>query len=372
MEDMERVVLHIDMDAFFASVEERDKPRLKGRPIVVGSDPEGGKGRGVVSTANYAARAYGIKSAMPISRAWEKSQQAKREGKPEVVFMEPDMKRYAAVSKEIFTYIASRGDVFQSGGIDEGYLELRIADNKLQTVDERWEHAREVAVKIREWVKKEQGLTCSIGIGPNKLIAKMAAGRQKPDGLTSIKPNDVQEFLDPLSVRELMGVGPKTEQALNKVGIKTIKELRRRSKEFLIEHFGKHGAELYHQSRGIDESPLVTEREAKSISEQMTFDKDTLDPSIVLKAFNEMAKGVSRQVKREGVFFKTIAIIVRFADFETKTRSHTLKSSTNNARVLETEALQLLMPFFDKRENPKKKKLRLVGVRVEKFETKLF
>lgn len=381
---MSRVVLHIDMDAFFASVEERDKPRLKGRPIVVGSDPVGGKGRGVVSTANYLARAYGIKSAMPISRAWDKSQQAKKAGKPEVVFMEPDIKRYAAVSSEIFSYIAALPEVkiFESGGIDEGYAELA---SSVSQRSERSKAARpvlrtssadrlaaSVAHKIKEWMKEKQGLTCSIGIGPNKLIAKIAAGKQKPDGLTIVKDDEVQAFLDPLSVRDLMGVGPKTESALNALGIFSIAELRKKSRAFLVERFGKHGAGMYSQARGVDESPLVSDREAKSVGEQMTFDKDTLDAPTILGAFKQMAGSVARQIKKEGVFFKTIAIIVRFADFDTKTRSHTLKVSSNEAKVLETEALQLLMPFLDSRENPKRKKIRLVGVRAENLEYKLF
>lgn len=381
---MGRIVLHIDMDAFFASVEERDKPRLKGKPIVVGSDPAGGKGRGVVSTANYLARAYGIKSAMPISRAWDLSQRATKAGKPEVVFMEPDIKRYAAVSSEIFSYIAALPEVsaFEQTSIDECYLELfSLAGQKSERSGPLGQVLRtfstsqlsvDVASKIKKWMKEKQGLTCSIGIGPNKLIAKIAAGKQKPDGLTIVKDDEVQAFLDPLSVRDLMGVGPKTEGALNALGIFKISELRKKSQSFLVEQFGKHGAGMYSQARGVDESPLVSDREAKSVGEQMTFDKDTLDAPTILGAFKQMAGSVARQIKREGVFFKTIAIIVRFADFDTKTRSHTLKVSSNEAKVLETEALQLLMPFLDSRENPKRKKIRLVGVRAENLESKLF
>lgn len=358
-----RIVLHIDMDAFFASVEERDKPRLAGKPIVVGSDPAGGKGRGVVSTANYLARAYGIKSAMPISRAWDKSQQAKKEGKPEVVFMEPDIKRYDEASAIIFKYIGEQTDMFEQASIDECYGELR---------DSSYEKATQLAVKIKKWVRDEQGLTCSVGIGPNKLIAKIAAGKQKPNGLTIVRDKEVQDFLDPLSVRDLMGVGPKTEAALNSLAILRIAELRKKSREFLVEHFGKHGAGMYDQARGVDESPLVSDREAKSVGEQITFDKDTLDAPTILATFKQMAISVAKQIKKEGVFFKTIVIIVRFSDFNTKTRSHTLKTSSNEAKVLETEALQLLMPFLDSRENPKRKKIRLVGVRIENLEAKLF
>ena len=369
---MTRIVLHIDMDAFFASVEERDKPRLRGKPIVVGSDPAGGKGRGVVSTANYLARAYGIKSAMPISRAWDKSQQAKKAGKPEVVFMEPDIKRYGEASGVIFKYIGEQTDMFEQASIDECYAELRQNLEAREQNLEFWKRAETLAKKIKKWVKEKQGLTCSVGIGPNKLIAKIAAGKQKPDGLTIVHGKDVQDFLDPLSVRDLLGVGPKTEEALNALGIMTINDLRKTTKQKLVEQFGKHGAGMYDQARGIDESPLVNDREAKSVGEQMTFDRDTLDAPTILATFKQMAMSVAKQIKKEGVFFKTIAIIVRFSDFDTKTRSHTLKVSSNEAKVLEIEALQLLMPFLDSRENPKRKKIRLVGVRAENLETKLF
>lgn len=218
-----RIVLHIDMDAFFASVEERDHPRIKGMPIVVGSDPANGKGRGVVSTANYAARAYGIKSALPISRAWQLSQKAKAGGKPEVVFFEPNIKKYAEISREIFAYIASQGEVFEAGGIDEAYLELGMRNKELGIKE--WEEAERIARKIQEHVQKKFQLSCSIGIGPNKLIAKIAAGRQKPHGLTMVRDGEVLDFLAPLSVRELWGIGPKTGGKLAEIGVETISQL---------------------------------------------------------------------------------------------------------------------------------------------------
>ncbi len=372
---MSRIVLHIDMDAFFASVEERDKPRLKGLPIVVGADPAGGKGRGVVSTANYAARKYGIKSAMPISRAWDLIQQAKKAGKPEVAFMEPDIRRYAEVSRVVFNHIAALPEVaaFESGGIDEAYLEVSSKSQVVSSKDEDdWENARDVAVRIKDWVKMNQQLTCSIGIGPNKLIAKIAAGRQKPDGLTIVRDEEVQNFLDPLSVRELLGVGPKTEQQLNSYAIATVEQLREKSKEFLVEHFGKHGEGLYRQARGIDDSPLETHYEQKSIGEQTTFDQDTSDPGLLLKTFQHICKSVHVSLTRAQKQFKTVAVIVRFSDFTTYTRSHSLKEATRAYEVLETEAFKLLLPFLDSRENPKRKKIRLIGVRAEHLEQTLF
>ena len=363
-----RIVLHIDMDAFFASVEERDHPRLRGQPIVVGADPANGKGRGVVSTANYAARKYGIKSALPISRAWQLSRQAKKAGKPEAVFFEPDIRRYAGISREIFEYIAGQGAVFEAGGIDECYLELEAASGESR-VDE-WVRAREIARKIQDHVQKEFRLSCSIGIGPNKLIAKIAAGRQKPHGLTMVRDTEVQNFLDPLPARELRGIGTKTGASLKEIGIETVRQLRQKTKSELVEIFGnKHGESMYRYARGIDDTPLETDWEAKSIGSETTFDKDTLDAPTILATLKGLAGEVAQSVKKEKKKFKTVGIVVRFSDFETKTRSHTIEEASDDKKVLETEALKLLLPFLDSRENPKRKKIRLVGVRTEKLES---
>ncbi len=364
---MSRVVLHIDMDAFFASVEERDHPRIKGMPIVVGADPANGKGRGVVSTANYAARKYGIKSALPISRAWELSQQAKKAGRPEVVFFEPNIKKYSAISHEIFTYIGTLGDAMEPASIDECYLEIIDTSGTSKQVG-KWEDAEKIAREIQDKVQKDFQLSCSIGIGPNKLIAKIAAGRQKPHGLTVVR-EAVQEFLDPLSVRELRGIGPKTGAGLQEIGVETVKQLRQKTKGDLIAHFGvKHGESMYKQARGIDDSPLETSREQKSSGSETTFDKDTLDPSEILGTFRALSEEVAKQLKKSAKRFKTVSIVVRFSDFQTQTRSHTLEETSDEKTVLETEALKLLLPFLDSRENPKHKKIRLVGVRAEKLE----
>jgi DNA polymerase IV (DinB-like DNA polymerase) len=364
------------MDSFFASVEERDHPRIKGLPIVVGSDPANGKGRGVVSTANYAARAYGIKSAIPISRAWQLSQKAKAAGKPEAVFFEPNIKKYAAISREIFEYIASQGAVFESGGIDECYLELKTQDLEPRTAGGGWEEARKTAQKIQTHIQKKFQLSCSIGIGPNKLIAKIAAGRQKPHGLTMVRDTEVQDFLDPLPARELRGIGVKTAAVLNGQGIETVKQLRQRGKAELMELVGKkHGESMYYYARGVDTAPLEADREAKSIGSEVTFDVDTLDAPTIVGLLKRLAGEVARAVKKEHKVFKVVGIVVRFSDFETKTRSHTIETASDSGSVLEAEALKLLLPFLDSRENPARKKFRLVGVRAEKLgqkEAKLF
>lgn len=353
-----RIVLHIDMDAFFASVEERDKPRLRGLPIVVGSDPAGGKGRGVVATANYAARKYGIKSAMPISRAWDLSQQAKKAGKPEVVFMEGSFRRYGEASREIFAYIATKGFAFEAASVDECYLELHDSD---------FETGEKLACEIQDHVQEKFGLSCSIGVGPNKLISKIAAGMKKPHGLTVVREEEVQNFLDPLPVRELLGIGPKTGAQLEKFNIKSVKELRAKSKEALVETFGKWGAGMYRSARGLDDSPVQPGHEAKTIGAETTFDKDTLDPSEILGTFRALCEEVGRYVKRDSKKFKTVSIVVRFSDFTTTTRAHTIPQPSDDVKVLEREGVRLLLPFLDSRENPKHLKLRLIGIRAEKF-----
>jgi DNA polymerase IV (archaeal DinB-like DNA polymerase) len=354
---MNRIILHLDMDAFFAAVEERDKPRLKGRPIVIGSDPMGGRGRGVVSTANYLAREYGIKSALPISRAWKYSQDAKAKGKPEAIFLSPDIKRYAEESAKIWQYLSKKVDLLQVASIDEAYADI----SSLKT----YKKAKKLGEEVKEHIKKKFQLTASIGIGPNRLIAKIGSDEEKPDGLTIIQAKKVQDFLDPKNVRIIPGIGPKAAEGLLKEHIHTIKELRALPEEKLRELFGKRGGDWYLKSRGIDETPVLIEAERKSIGQEYTFQKDTLEPEIVISNFKKLIRSVSRSIVKRQVKFKTVVIKVRFSDFQTKTRSKTLKEYASSAKVLETESLQLLLPFLDSRENSKRKKIRLIGIRAE-------
>jgi len=374
------------MDAFFAAVEERDKPRLKGLPIVVGADPKNGLGRGVVSTANYKAREYGIHSAQPISIAWRLSEEAVRKGKPAAVFLEPNFRAYSETSGKIMDYLRTKADIVEEASIDEAYLEISSpkichpdppagGEGSLQdsssdsgrTQNDLWNDAMKLAKEIKKNIKATQKLTCSIGIGPNKLIAKIAASRQKPDGLTIVKPDGVQNFLDPLSVKEIPGIGPKSQEVLVREGVRTIQDLRKLSKEKLNELFGKWGLDMYERAQGIDESPVTAEYEAKSIGEQETYEKDTLDSSFLLSRIKELSKSVYDRTRKERFLFKTVSITVRFHDFETKTRAHTLDKPSADITTLEHQTLQLFLPFLDNRENPEKKLIRLLGVRVEKL-----
>jgi DNA polymerase IV (DinB-like DNA polymerase) len=355
-----RIIGHLDMDAFFASVEERDNPRLRGLPVVVGADPKGGKGRGVVSTANYQARKYGIHSALPISRAWRLSEAAKLRGEAPAVFLRVNIDRYAEVSERIMQILRSNVPLVEKAGIDEAYLDLSFAGS--------FKKATEICRSIKKEIKAKEQLTASVGIGPNKLIAKIASGQQKPDGLTVVTPKKAWAFLQPLAVREIPGIGPKTEMLLKEKGVRVVHDLRKFTRKALQEALGKRGSELYKKVRGRNETPVVEEYEVKSIGEQMTFPEETEDSDFVSEQLGALCRDVFIRFRESGFRgFRTVAITVRFADFETKTRCHTVRKPIATNELLESEAFKLLLPFLNARENPQNKKFRLVGVRVEKL-----
>ncbi len=348
------------MDAFFAAIEERDHPELRGLPLVVGADPEGGKGRGVVSTANYAARRYGIHSALPITRAWKLSEAAKRRGEPGVVFVYPHYSRYSAISEKVMDIVREYVSVVEEAGIDEAYLDLSFAST--------FEKAREICLKIKEQIKAQENLTASMGIGPNKLIAKIASDFQKPDGLTVVTTEEAEKFLAPLPVRKIPGIGPKTEKILANKGITLVRHLKRFSAQELQAWFGKWGLNLYEKVRGLGSAQLTLTWEPKSIGEQETFARDTLDLNFIFERLWHMCDHVLKRLLQEGFEgFRTVVVTVRFADFQTYTRSHTLGHPTKSLKTLQFEAMKLLIPFLDSRENPRHKLLRLIGVRVEKL-----
>lgn len=357
-----RIIAHLDMDAFFASVEEATTPRFKGKPIVVGSDPNKGYGRGVVSTANYKARAYGIHSALPISIAWKLSQEAKKQGKEEVIFLPVDFELYNKVSATVSQIIRAHSNSVEQASVDEFYLDLSSAKS--------FKNAEDICKKIKTEIKEREKITCSVGIGPNKLIAKIAAGIKKPNGLFVVEGENIQNFLNPLSIGELPGIGPKTEEFLNKKGIKKIEDLIKLSHEELKNMLGKNGESLYYKARGIDNSPVTEHHQVKSIGEQTTFSQNTLEPLFIFGTLEKLSDSVFKSFTNSGFnSFKTIAITVRFADFETKTSSKSFKEaiSKDNKKKFEIEVLKILLPYLDKRSNPNKKPIRLIGVRIEKL-----
>jgi DNA polymerase IV (DinB-like DNA polymerase) len=372
------------MDAFFAAIEERDKPRLKGAPIVVGADPKDGRGRGVVSTANYKAREYGIHSAQPISEAWRLSEAAHGRGLPRAVFIGGNYRRYVEVSEAIMEYLRTEADAIEPASIDEAYIGMKFPISNFsangaclparqgssfggQFPKNLWEEAEIKAKKIKAHIKKEFGLTCSIGIGPNKLISKIAAGAQKPDGLTIVHAHQAQSFLHPQSVRIFPGVGPKMEEQLHRLHIYTVEDLSKFREDELTQRFGTWGTSLYKKARGIDESPIVEAYETKSTGEQETFEEDSLDAPFLVARLLSLSFAVGEGLRRKNLRGKTISLTVRFANFETMTRARTLSEPVADGKRIAEVALQLFMPFLDARENPQRRRIRLVGVRVEKL-----
>ncbi len=354
------IIGHLDMDAFFAAVEDRDHPEWRGLPLVVGADPREGRGRGVVSTANYPARRYGIHSGMPISRAWELAEAARRRKEPGTIFVTPNFRRYAEFSRRIMTLIRRHVPMVQVVGIDEAYLDLGFCQT--------FEAARELSRKIKEEIKVQEGLTASVGIGPNKLVAKIASDHEKPDGLTVVKAEEAEDFLAPLPIRVIPGVGPKTAQFLARHGVRKVGDIKKFTPGELERLLGKWGLALYDKVRGIGSAVLKTSRAPKSIGEQETYPQDTKDLGFLFERLWAMCRGVHGSLKEEGFgAFRTVVLTVRFADFETHTRSHTLASPANSRRVLMVEAMRLFMPFLDRRENPQGKLIRLLGVRLEKL-----
>jgi DNA polymerase IV (archaeal DinB-like DNA polymerase) len=348
------------MDAFYASVEARHNPALRDKPVVVGADPKGGHGRGVVEAASYAARRYGIRSAMPISRAWKLAESARRKGEPEVVFVHGNRKLYVEVSERVMAILAPAGDAFEEASIDEAYLDLSSLAG--------FEVAAERARAVKREIAEREGLTCSIGVGPNKLVAKIASDFQKPDGLTIVRPEDVQAFLDPMGIRVIPGIGPKTEAELNERGIRTVSDLRGLERAQLVEWFGRWGEDLHAKARGLSDSPVSNEWEPKSVGEQETFEVNTLDAAFILERVRALATEVFARLRRQGFrAFRTVTITVRFAHFRTLTRSHTPGEEISSENALCASAVQLFLPFLDQRENPRGSKIRLIGVRAEKL-----
>src|SRR6185437_10596553 len=348
------------MDAFFAAIEERDTPAVRGVPLVVGADPLGGKGRGVAFTSNYLARAYGIHSATPISTAWRLSEVARRAGKPPVTFVSVDMQKYARVSGEVMRIVRRFIPHVEQASIDEVYGDVSWTGS--------YEEAERVGRRLKAEIHSEERLTASIGIGPNKLIAKIASGWRKPDGLTVVREEEAEAFLAPLSIRVIPGIGPKTEGLLKAKSIKIVTDLRALTLHQLEALLGKRGVDLYEKVRARDDSPVEEYSELKSIGEQETFESDTLDSHMLLNQLDGLVRGVLDRLHREGFHsFRTVVLTVRFADFVTKSRAHTLAMATDESAILRREAMKLMLPFLDRRENPHRKLIRLLGLRVEKL-----
>jgi DNA polymerase IV (archaeal DinB-like DNA polymerase) len=339
-----RIIFHLDMDHFYTAVEERERPEIKGKPVIVGADPKGGKGRGVVSTSNYEARKAGVRSGMPISRAWRLCSEA--------VYLPPNFPLYIKVSGEIMDLARKYANKFEQWGIDEAFLDVtgKVKD---------YAEAETMALKIKQEIKQNQSLTCSIGVGPNKLIAKIASDFQKPDGLTIIREEEVEKFLAPLPVRKLLWVGRKTEAKLKALGVTTIGDLASYDPTTLTSMFGVMGLQMHLMAKGIDRSEVEERTGVKSVSHETTFEEDTADFAAVLQALDALCVEVQKEAENQHLLFKTVALKIRYENFETHTRSKTLPFLTNRLHDLQKTARELISTYLRK-----DRKVRLVGVRV--------
>jgi DNA polymerase IV (archaeal DinB-like DNA polymerase) len=356
----ERIILLLDMDYFFAQIEERENPRFQGKPVVVGADPKHGQGRGVVSTCNYEARKYGIHSALPISQAYKLC--------PEAIFLPVQGELYGKVSEKIMEGVRAffPGCPVELVSLDEGYVDI---SNHSMIVDMRdnqgkWNLAKVLAEKLKEEVLKQQKLTCTIGIGPNKMVAKIACEKAKPNGVMVAKSNDAARFLLPLNIQEIPGVGLKTavllERFFKKKELK-VQDVKKASKEALQELLGVFGITLYQRVRGVDKTPVCVEEKIKSIGKEHTFEKDTRHGEEILLVFRNLLSDVAKELQEQELSFKTITVVCRFQGFQTYTKSKTLKESSKDGKLLEKESIRLLLKFLTENLKP----LRLVGVRIK-------
>jgi DNA polymerase IV (DinB-like DNA polymerase) len=342
------------MDAFYASVEMRDDPSLKGLPLVIGADPRGGKGRGVVCTASYEARKFGVRSAMPISQAWRLA--------PHATYIRPDFSKYGPASEAVMQVLERYADVLEQVGLDEAYLDVT------QRTGGDWDLARSLALSLQAAVKRETGLSCSVGVAPCKAVAKVATDQRKPHGVTLVRPERVQVFLAPLPVRVLNGCGPKTAQALREEGLVTVGDLAAESRESMEQRFGSHGGWLWRIAQGDDPRRVEgTHGLRKSRGNETTFFTDLKDLEKVLRAAAELLEEtLDHHDRRDRRAFSTLTVKVRYAGFVTLTRAKTVdvpfetERSDTVARAWAT-AKALLLPLLDGRP------VRLVGVRLSGF-----
>lgn len=339
-----RAVIHADLDAFFASVEVKKRPALRGKPVVVGGrgDPTG---RGVVSAASYQAREKGVKSGMPLKRAARLC--------PECVFLPVDFEAYERESERFLAILRDLSPLVESFGLDEAFVELAPGPS------DPFPAAVSAAREIKARVKEELRLSVTLGVGPNKLLAKLATGLGKPDGFFVIEPGKAASVMEDLPVRRLWGVGPKTESRLKKLGIKTIGELSRVPERFLVRNFGPNaGCTLYEHSRGEDTSPVVPFHEQESFSREVTFEEDTGEAYIIKETLYALAEDLVWRLKHEKRLASNVGIKIRYSDFETITRSRTLENPTDSMNDVWGAVLDLVGGV------DMTKKVRLVGAKV--------
>ncbi len=337
------------MDAFYAAIEQRDKPELRGRPVVVGADPKGGQGRGVVSTASYEARRFGIGSAMPISQAYRLC--------PHAAYVDVAMGHYIEVSKQIKRLLREVTDLVEPVSIDEAFLDVTDAGRTRGS-------GEQIARHLKQRIREETELTASVGVATSKLVAKVASDMRKPDGLVVVAPGEEATFLAPLPIRRLWGVGPKAEEQLLKLGIVTIGDLARCPPERMARRVGTHGLDLVRLARGQDDRTVSGDAgRAKSIGQEHTYDSDTDDLGRLRHTLLDIADGVARRLRKHELRGRTITLKYRDESFRTLTRSETLSRPTDSSDVLFDVAWRHFEGVH------RRVKVRLLGIYVSGFPT---
>lgn len=342
------MILHVDMDAYYASVEERDLPELVGLPLIVGGSRTG---RGVVAAANYVAREYGIRSAMPTAKAFRLC--------PQLISVSPRMEHYSKISQQIREIFFRFTPLVEPLSLDEAFLDVTGCQALFGT-------GPEIARKIKSVILEETSLVASVGVAPNKFLAKIASDLQKPDGLVVVDPNRIEEFLELLPVGRMWGVGKVTGTVLDKMGVETIGDLRRVDAEILNQCFGSQGIHFHKLSQGIDHREVIPDRKAKSISHERTFESDITDRQALRAWTLELCELVARRLRQQSLKGRTIQLKVRFSDFRTISRSHSLTEATNVTAEIWEIAAELLDAAIPKQHTG----VRLLGVGVHQFERK--
>ena len=335
-----RRILHVDMDAFFAAIEQQRHPELRGKPVVIGGHGDPTE-RGVVSTASYEARRFSIHSAMPLRTAYRLC--------PDAVYLPVDFDSYAAISQRIKAILHEFSPTCEDSGLDDAYLDISRRDEPPELI----------AAAIKKRIRTETGLSCSIGIGPNKLLAKLASDMNKPNGLTMIAEAEIPDKVWPLPVRKLLGVGPKTEARLSTLGVTTIGALAATPLPTLQQYFGEaHGRYLHDAAQGIDETPLVTAWEPHSFGRQITFQKDIIGKRMIARQLNGLVETVLEDTREGRYLAQTVTVRIRFSDFKTLSRQVTLPRPTSARRTIARAARECLKRIA------LVKKVRLIGVRL--------
>lgn len=337
------MILHLDMDAFFASVEQMDNPELRGKPVIIG-----GQTRGVVATASYEARVFGIHSAMPMATA--------RRLCPDGIYLACRGRRYSEISHTVMASLEKWSPVVQKASIDEAYLDISASLS-------HYANPAALGLAIKNYIGEiTGGLTCSIGIAPVKFLAKICSDINKPDGMFILSQSNVDAFLMTLPVRKLPGVGQRMAESLRAFGINTVANLRNLSRDFLEQRYGKHGLILYQRSRGIDPRPVHGDVPAKSESAERTFERDVQDKNLLYRALGAHAERVAQRLRKNGLAGRTITLKIKFSDFQQITRSRTLGRQTSAAETIHATACAIL------EAERLRKPVRLIGLGVSGFD----